>query len=340
MSSASALQGHEQPGGASASSLGPTDISHSQSWLIWHAFRKHRLGMVGLVMLVLMVLAVIFIPIFFPNPYLGVNSSSAFWAAPMGKVDPDNGHVFWLGSDRWGRDNLALLFEAGRLSLTVSIVPTIIVLMIGFLVGALAGYYGGWVDNLLMHVTDFLLALPLLPAYLLTIRLVRPAPRTVDDQIWTSVVTIMVVFVLFGWMGLSRLVRGLVLSLRTQPYIEAARALGASTARILFRHLLPNLAGPMLVAGIFLVGDFIILEALLSYFGLGISDRISPPIVSWGNILANHQDLAWFLTNLNPFQQIRGYLVIFPSILLLVTVLSINFIGDALRDVLDPRRHA
>lgn len=340
MSSASAVQGQEQSGGPSASTVDSTDVSHSQSWLIWRGFRRHRLGMIGLVTFILMVLAIIFIPIFFPDPYRRINPDSLLWAAPMGKVDPSNGHVFWLGSDRWGRDNLGLLFEAGRLSLTVAIVPALLVLMIGFIIGALAGYYGGWVDNLLMHVTDFLLALPLLPAYIMAIRLIRSNPRTAEEQIWSSVATVIAVFVIFGWMGVSRLVRGLVLSLRTQPYVEAARALGATTPRIIFRHLLPNLAGPMLVAGIFLVGDFIILEAVLSYFGLGIPDQLNPPVVSWGNILANHQDQAWYLTSLNPFEQIRGYLVIFPSILLLVTVLSINFIGDALRDVLDPRRHA
>ncbi len=342
MRSASVMQGQDsgtQTPPSPAASLMSTDVSHSQSWLIWRAFRKHRLGMIGLVTLIAMVLAIIFVPIFFPDPYRRINPDSTLWAAPMGKVDASNGHVFWLGADRWGRDNLGLLFEAGRLSLTVALVPALAVLVVGFVIGAVAGYYGGWVDSLLMTVSDFLVALPLLPAYIIAIRLIRSTPRTAEEQIWSSLATLIAVFVLFGWMGISRLVRGLVLSLRTQPYVEAARALGASTPRIILRHLLPNIAGPMLVAGIFLVGDFIVLEAVLSYFGLGIPDQLNPPVVSWGNILANHQDQVWYLTNLDPFTQIRGYLVIFPSILLLITVLSFNFIGDGLRDVLDPRRH-
>lgn len=313
---------------------------YSQGRLIWQRFRKHRLGMLGLGMLAAIVLAVISVPIIFPDPYKGINPDGTLWAMPIGKVDHNNGHVFWLGSDKIGRDNLVLLFGAGRLSLVVAIIPAIVVLIIGFVIGALAGYFGGWMDSVTMRVADFLLALPLLPAYLVAIRLIRPNPRItplVDDPSGT-LVAMMAVFVLFGWMGVSRLVRGLVLSLRTQSFIEAARALGADSSRIIFRHLLPNTVGPLLVAGMFLVGEFIILEAVLSYFGLGIRDRLNPPTASWGNMLANNQDQAWFMTNLNPFEQIRGYLVIFPSVLLLITVLSINFIGDAMRDVLDPRR--
>jgi peptide/nickel transport system permease protein len=300
--------------------------------------------MTGLVILALMVLAVIIVPIIWPNPYNRVNPDGTLWAAPIGAVDPATGHVFILGSDKIGRDNFSLLFQAGRLSLAMAFIPTIAILIVGFAIGALAGYLGGWVDSLFMRLADFLLALPLLPAYLIAIRLLRANPRDAGRSydsyaLWEIMGTIILVFVIFGWMGISRLVRGLVLSLRSQPFVEAAQALGASNSRIMFRHLLPNTAAPLLVAGMFAVGDFIILEAVLSYFGLGIPDTQNPTVVSWGNMLAFSQDQAWFLTNLNPFEQIRGYLVIFPSILLLITVLSINFIGDGLRDVLDPRLH-
>jgi len=320
----------------------PDEGSQSQWRIIWQSFRKHRLGMIGLVTLTLMVLAVIFIPIFFPDPVGRVNPDSTMWTAPMGTVDPTTGHRYWLGADKIGRDNLALIFQAGRLSLLVAVVPAIISLFIGFLVGATAGYYGGWIDTLFMRLADFMLALPLLPAYLIAVRLVRANPRgaPLQDDVLGVLLTLIAVFVLFGWMGIGRLVRSMVLSMRTHAYIEAARALGASTFRIIFRHLLPNVMTPMLVAGMFAIGDFIILEALLSYFGMGFRDPQSPPIVSWGNMLAGNQDQTWYMTNLNPFQQIRGYLVIFPSLLLLTTVVSINFIGDALRDALDPRGHA
>jgi peptide/nickel transport system permease protein len=298
--------------------------------------------MIGMVMLSLMVLAVIFVPIIHPDPYGRINPDPGLWTAPIGTVDPANGHRFLLGSDKYGRDNLALIFQAGRLSLTVAFVPAVLALVIGSIIGSAAGYYGGWVDSVLMRLADFLLALPLLPAYLIAVRMIRPNPRgaPLQDDVVGVMLTIMTVFVLFGWMGISRLMRGMVLTMRGHAYIEAARALGASTFRIIFRHLLPNALTPLLVAGMFAVGDLIILESIMSYFGMGFRDTIHPPIVSWGNMLAGNQDMAWFMTNLNPFEQIRGYLVIFPSILLLITVVSINFIGDALRDVLDPRGHA
>jgi peptide/nickel transport system permease protein len=323
----------------------PVEKSESQLRLTWRAFRRHRIGMIGLTMLTLMVLGVIFVPIFFSDPYQRVNPNGEAWLAPMGTVDTSNGHVFLLGSDKYGRDNLALLFQAGRLSLTVAFVPTIISLIVGSVIGATAGYYGGWVDNLLMRATDFMLALPLLPAYLLALRVIRPnafsfrLPPLVDDS-WSMLLSIIAVFVIFGWMGISRLVRGLALSLRSQSFIEAARALGASTPRIIFRHLLPNAFIPVLIAGMFLIGDFLIFEAILSYFGMGFRDSLTPPVVSWGNMLALNQDQAWFMTNLNPFEQIRGYLVLLPSLFLFITIFSVNFIGTALRDVLDPRREA
>jgi peptide/nickel transport system permease protein len=323
----------------------PVEKSESQLRLTWRAFRRHRTGMIGLVVLTLMVLGVMFVPVFFPYPYPGINPNAEVWYAPMGAVDKLTGHTFLLGSDRYGRDNLTLLFQAGRLSLTVALIPTVISLIIGSVIGAAAGYYGGWIDTLLMRVTDFMLALPLLPAYLLALRAIRPnisstgLPPLVDDS-WSTMLALTVIFVIFGWMGVSRLVRGLALSLRNQPFVEAARALGAGTPRIIFHHLLPNASIPVLIAGMFMIGDFVIFEAILSYFGLGFRDLLTPTVVSWGNMLAFNQDQAWFMTNLNPFEQIRGYLVLLPSLFLFITILSVNFIGTALRDVLDPRKEA
>ncbi|MEP6775198.1 MAG: ABC transporter permease, partial [Chloroflexota bacterium] len=228
--------------------------SESQLRLTWRAFRRHRIGMIGLVALFLMVLGVIFVPIFFPYPFMGINPNAEVWFAPMGAVDKLTGHTFLLGSDRYGRDYLALLFQAGRLSLTVALIPTVISLIIGSVIGAAAGYYGGWIDTLLMRITDFMLALPLLPAYLLALRLIRPnafsnnPPPLVEDS-WSTMLALIAIFVIFGWMGISRLVRGLALSLRNQSFVEGARALGAGTPRIIFHHLLPNASIPVLIAG-------------------------------------------------------------------------------------------
>jgi peptide/nickel transport system permease protein len=152
--------------------------------------------------------------------------------------------------------------------------------------------------------------------------------------------SIIAVFMIFGWMGVSRLVRGLTLSLRNQSFIEAARALGSSTPRIIFRHLLPNASIPVLVAGMFMIGDFVIFEAILSYFGMGFRNPVTPSTVSWGSLLAYNQDQAWYMTDLNPFNQIRGYLVLLPSVFLFIPITSVNFIGIALRDILDPRNKA
>jgi peptide/nickel transport system permease protein len=325
----------------------PTKKDESQRWFIWRSFRKHRVGMIGLVMLTLMLLGVIFAPIIFSDQYRGVNHNADVWLAPMGTVDNLNGHIYLLGTDKYGRDNLALLFQGGRLSLIVALVPTIISLIVGSVIGATAGYFGGWIDTLLMRVTDFMLALPLLPAYLLALRVIRPnayvgpfrQPPLVDDS-WSMMLSIIAVFAIFGWMGISRLVRGLALSLRSQSFIEAARAVGAGTPRIIFRHLLPNASIPMLIAGMFMIGDFVILEAILAYLGMGFRDPVIPLVVSWGNMLAYNQDQAWFTSNLNPFEQIQGYLVLLPSLFLFITILSVNFIATALRDVLDPRREA
>jgi peptide/nickel transport system permease protein len=306
--------------------------------IVWHGFRKHRLGMAGLITLGVIVLSVILIPLFSPWKYSQQNPDPTLWFAPMGTLDPATGNTYWLGSDRVGRDEFSTLFYGGRMSLAVAIIPAILIVIIGSIIGAFAGFYGRWVDSVLMRITDFLLALPLLPGYLFAIRIIRPNSRfnpLVDDTVGIMLTT-MVVFVIFGWMGVSRLVRGAVLSLRSLPYVEAAKALGASNFRIIFKHLLPNALAPVLVAGTFAVGDFIILEAVLSYFGVGIKD---PPAISWGNMLSGSQDLVLAMSNLNPFSDIRGYLIMLPSFMLLITVLCINYIGDALRDVLDPRLH-
>ena len=313
-------------------------VDKSQLAVVWHGFRKHRLGMAGIIILGIIALAVIFVPLISPWGYDEKNPDPLQWYAPMGHVDPVSGRTYWRGSDKNGRDELTTLFYGGRMSLAIAIIPALLIVIVGSIIGALAGFYGRWVDSLLMRVTDFMLALPLLPGYLFAIRLIRPNDRfnpLVDDTLGIMLTTI-VVFVIFGWMGVSRLVRGAILSLRTLPYIEAAQALGASNFRIIFKHLLPNALAPVLVAGTFAVGDFIILEAVLSYFGVGIKD---PPSISWGNMLSGNQDLVLAMSNLNPFSDIRGYLIILPSLMLLITVLCINYIGDALRDVLDPRFH-
>jgi peptide/nickel transport system permease protein len=213
----------------------------------------------------------------------------------------------------------------------VALISVVAIVIVGTIIGAISGFYGGTTDAILMRITDFMLSLPLIPMYLLTIKMVRTSAQ---DYVGT-VGTIALLFVLFNWMGVSRLVRGAILSLRTYSFVEASRALGANNRRLIFNHLLPNSLAPVLVAATFAAGDFIIWEAVLSYFGQGITD---PPAVSLGNLLTDAQDSIWYFTELNPFKEIRAYQILAPAGLIMTTVLCINYIGDALREALDPHR--
>jgi peptide/nickel transport system permease protein len=314
----------------------------------WKRFRKHRLGLTGLATITILVVSVIIVPLISPFTYdeldpealvpdtrpgrgLEANFSykPAMWDAPL------SGKMHYLGTDAVGRDNLTRLFHGGRISLLVGLVTTIIVVIIGTIVGSLSGFYGGWVDTLLMRFVDLLLSLPVLPILLVISKMLDQSgvlKNTLGRDAGT-VATIIVVLSLFGWLGISRLVRGSILSLRSLDFVEATRALGASNRRIIMRHLMPNSMAPIIVAATLAVGDFIITESFLSFLGLGIQD----PVPSWGNLLQGGQENAAFITTINPTEDVRGYLILFPGFLILLTVLSINFIGDALRDALDPR---
>jgi peptide/nickel transport system permease protein len=314
----------------------------------WNRFKKHRLGLTGFATITLLVISVIVVPMISPftydeldpealvpdsRPGRGLEGNFAYkpamWDAPL------SGKMHYLGTDAVGRDNLTRLFHGGRISLMVGLVTTIIVVILGTIVGSLAGFYGGWVDTILMRFVDLLLSLPILPVLLVISKMLDQsgALKNTLGRDAGTVATIVVVLSLFGWLGISRLVRGSILSLRSLDFVEATRALGASNRRIIMRHLMPNSLAPIIVAATLAVGDFIITESFLSFLGLGIQD----PVPSWGNLLQGGQENAAFITNLNPTQDVRGYLILFPGFLILLTVLSINFIGDALRDALDPR---
>jgi peptide/nickel transport system permease protein len=291
----------------------------------WKRFRRHKLGVVGLFTLTTLITLCIVIP--FVSVY---------------KYDEIVGNFFqpasmdhFLGTDDVGRDVFTRLFQAGRISLTVGILTTMMVVLVGSIVGAIAGFYGGVVDTLLMRFVDLMLSLPDLPMLLIVSKMMSESGfmENLFGRDLGTVVTIISVLTVFGWMGIARLTRGSILSLRSLDFIEATRALGASSRRIILRHLMPNSMAPLLVAATLAVGGFIISETALSFLGLGIM----PPTPSWGNMLTGSAEYTWYITNINPTEEIRGFLILFPGLMILMTVLSINFIGDALRDALDPR---
>ena len=268
-------------------------------------FRKHRLAQFGLVMLLLLALMAIFAPLI--TPYVFDGQDAALLGQP---TPPSLSH--WVGTDQLGRDNFTRILYGARVSLSVGLSSALIATLLGTLVGALAGFFGGWVDSLLMRLTDVVLSIPILPLVIALSGFLRP-----------SLPLLVAIIGGLGWMGTARLVRGQFLTLKSSDYVEASRALGGSNPRIMFRHILPNALGPIVVSTTLAVGSAIILESALSFFGLGVQ----PPIPTWGNLLTGSSD----------FLETAPWLAAFPGLFILVTVLSVNFLGDGLRDALDPR---
>jgi peptide/nickel transport system permease protein len=231
-----------------------------------------------------------------------------------------------LGTDELGRDVLLRLLQGGRASLLVGVAAAITAATIGTAVGLAAGYFGGTADALLMRIADGFMALPLLPL-LIVLAAIDPAKIGIAPDVAASpiagVLRIIVIISLVGWTGVARLVRAEALHLREEPFVLAARAQGAGTARILVVHILPNLASSIIVATTLAAGNIILLESVLSFLGLGIQ----PPTPSWGNLLTNAQELIW----------VAPALAIYPGSLILLTVVALNVVGDGLREALDPR---
>jgi len=267
-------------------------------------FLRHRLAIAGTLVVLLFAGAAALAPWIAPHSYSAIDLDRLF-----GPPSP----LHWFGSDELGHDVFTRILYAGRVSLTVGFVASAVSVAVGTMVGLVAGYFGGWWDRSLMRVVDMLLALPALA-------LMFVLARVLGTGIWS----IVAVLAVLGWMGTARLVRAEILRLRGLEFVEAARCVGASDARIIVRHLLPNALAPVIVSASLQVGAAILAESTISYFGLGIQ----PPVPSWGNMLQNAQAYLWT----------APWLAIYPGIFIFVTVLSFNFIGDGLRDALDPRQ--
>ena len=278
-------------------------------------FRRHRLAALGAVVLFAMVVAVVAGPAIYRVPINDIDFKAKLrgpsWAHP-------------LGTDDLGQDLLARMLYGGRISLAVGVTAMLIAITVGVMIGATAGQLGGAVDHALMRLTDLFLSLPQLPLLLLMVYLFRDVLRQALGPEVGVFVLIVVVIGGLRWMPVARLVRAQFLSLREKEFVEAARGLGAPPLRQVVRHVLPNAMGPVIVAGSLDVAAAIIAESSLSFLGLGFP----PDIPTWGRILFDAKD------NLDH----APHWAIFPGTAIFLTVLSINYIGDGLRDALDPRK--
>lgn len=281
----------------------------------WRRFRKHRLAVVSLFILGLIVFAIVFGSLLWP---ISMNDID-FAAKLQGSTLP---HPF--GTDNLGEDLLARMIYGGRISLAVGLAAMAVAVGVGVTIGALSGMASGRIDAALMWLTDLFLALPQLPLLLLLIYLFRDALRAVLGEEGGIFVLIVVVIGGLRWMPVARLVRAQFLSLREKEFVEAARALGASRLRLIVKHILPNALGPVIVAATIEVANAIITESTLSFLGLGFP----PDTPTWGRILYDAQQ----------YLDVAPHWALFPGFAIFLTVLSINFVGDGLRDALDPRR--
>jgi len=288
-------------------SLSPATVVPPQSYgrRALRRFLKHKAAVAGLLFLLVMGLIVLIGPIVSPYAF---DAQDFMLIGSPGPISS----AHWLGTDELGRDALTRLIHGGRISLAVGLAGAIVSTVVGTLVGAIAGFYRGWTDTILMRFTDVILCIPTLPLVLLLSGLFRPSP-----PLLVAIVGILI------WMGTARLVRSQFLALREREFVEAARALGAGGARLMFRHILPNAIGPITVAATLAVGSAIMLESALSFLGFGIQ----PPVPTWGNLLNSAS--SWL--------SVAPWLAIPPGLCILFTVLSVNFLGDGLRDALEPK---
>lgn len=305
--------------------------------LVVRRFRRHRMAMLSLFIIV----SIFVISLFAKSiaPFTANDLAVGDYFLAFGTLDEKSGLVHYFGTDNIGRDYFSRIIYAGRISLTVAVLSVAISTLVGVLVGAYSGYYGGWLDSLLMRTVEFLATVPALPllliisAMLLRNEAAIPIPKFITDTLAQvmllsprdarQAVLIIMVLAGLGWLNDARLMRGTILSLREQTFVEAARSLGASDALIIFRHMLPNAMAPIIVNASLNLSGFIVAEAALSFLGFGIQD----PIPTWGNMLAATQQ----------FMFDKPWLPLVPGIPIVLTSLAFNYIGDGLRDALDPR---
>ena len=273
------------------------------STLFWHRFKKNRLAVIGGIIVFLLFAIAVLAPLIAPYDPSAIDVKHVL-------EPPSSKHPF--GTDDLGRDILSRVIHGSWISLQVGFVAVGIATIIGIIFGALSGYYGGWVDRISMRFVDIMLAIP-------TFFLILAVIAFLEPSIWN----IMIVIGVTSWMGVARLVRAEFLSLKEREFVLAARALGASDFRIIFRHILPNAMSPVLVSAVLGIAGAVLIESALSFLGIGVQ----PPTASWGNILTigkENIEIAWWIS-------------VFPGLAIFVTVLAYNLLGEGIRDSIDPR---
>jgi oligopeptide transport system permease protein len=331
--------------------LGKTDMTKGRSpgQDAWREFKRNRVGVAGLIFIVAVTLMALLAPLLSPYDFAYQNNINSRAKPMTGYIvlteQLENCHwagtpldwgctIFFTGSDALGRDLWSRTVYGTRISLSISLAAATVSLVIGSIYGTISGYAGGRTDNLMMRVVDFLYAVPLLPIIILMqVYFKALARQGVTEGFSGRIIQInqdmggmLFLFVAIGalnWIGMSRMARGQVLSYKSKEFVEAARAVGASSTRIIFRHLMPNIVGPLVIAETLAIPGYIFLEAILSFIGLGVN----PPTPSWGQMISEG------------YQGLRSnpHLVLVPGLALTLLTLAFNFMGDGLRDAFDPK---
>ena len=304
--------------------------------LVFRRFRRHRLAMISFFVMAAIFAVSILAPVI--APFKPEQLAVGNYFVPFGTRDAD-GRVHWLGTDNIGRDYFSRILYAGRITLTVAVTSVIISEVIGIIVGAISGFFRGWVDSVIMRFVEFLITIPQLPLLLIISSMLLqnenlvPIPLPIlqvagkvmllSTRDARQAVLIIMILSGLGWMGAAQLMRGSVLALREQTFVEAARSLGASNIHIIFKHMIPNSMAPIIVDASLGLAGYVILEAALSFLGFGIQD----PIPTWGNMLSATQQYMFD----------KPWLPLIPGLPIFLCSLAFNYIGDGLRDALDPR---
>lgn len=296
----------------------------------WGRFLRNKASIIGLVIVLFFMLITIFAPLVAPHSPLQLHSGKSFlppaWVEKS-STNKTGDPEFFLGTDTLGRDVFSRVIYGSRVSMMVGFVPTIIIILVGTLIGMVAGYYGGAWDNTLMRITDIMYGFPDLLFFIIALVALRD---TWIGQLMGGLFLLFFALAIVNWVNVARLIRGQVLSLKEKEFVEAARSIGVKDSRIMLRHLLPNVLGPLIVLTAFQVPQLIITEAILGYLGLGLKPTTDPHaffITSWGSLLLDGQ------TAINA----QPYILLAPAICVALVVLAFTFIGDGLRDALDPR---